>query len=443
MIKALKVIKESSIWIVTILISLASIIIFIYLSFQINLFPETSIKRLYYVDNISKAHLKIINEFNKKYKDKIEVVPVNLPFSHFTTNDRKEILARSLRSRSDGIDIFAVDLIWIPRFAKWGYTLDNRFDTNTYASINESALQACYHKDSLVAFPLFLDLGVLYYRKDLIRNLPDGEKIENKIQNSLTWDDFISLGKRFRTRTNPFYVFTGGNFEGMMCCFHEMLSAGESEEIFNKDLIDLNTKPAQRALHHMHDLIYTYKFSPNEVTRFDELNSYLYANENNAVFFRGWVGYHKQYKSFLKDTSKISKMEIAPMPHFRGNNTSSVFGGWSLMISKNSNRKEEALKFINFMFQKENQQILYEDGGYLPINNEVYEDSTYIKKHPELVQIQKLFSWTRHRPVLEKYTRLSEIMSRSFHKALKDDITVIEALNSASKKINDEKILAR
>jgi len=109
------------------------------------------------------------------------------------------------------------------------------------------------------------------------------------------------------------------------------------------------------------------------------------------------------------------------------------------MISKFSNRKEEALKFINFMFEKENQLILYEDGGYLPINTEVYSDSLYLKKHKELGQIQKLLVWGKHRPFLENYTRLSEIMARWFHKALKNEISVDEALTAASKQINNEK----
>ena len=434
-----KVIKESPIWLITILISVVAIIFFIYLPFQINLFPENVVRKLYYVDNISVAHLKIIQKFNEKYKNQIEVVPVNLPFYHFTTNDRKEVLTRSLRSRSDGIDIFAVDLIWIPRFAKWGYSMDRRFDDETLRHVNGMALRACYQNESLVAFPLFLDLGVLYYRKDLIRNLPGGAAIEQKIQNSLTWNEFISLGKQFQSYRYPVYVFTGGDFEGMLCCFHEMLSIEESENIFYKNTIKLNAPSAKRAVQQLVDFIYTYKFSPFEVTRFDEYSSYLYANANNAVFLRGWVGYHKQYKGFLRDTSNISNMEIAPLPHFEGHTTSSVFGGWSLMISKFSNRKEEALKFINFMFEKENQLILYEDGGYLPINTEVYSDSLYLKKHKELGQIQKLLVWGKHRPFLENYTRLSEIMARWFHKALKNEISVDEALTAASKQINNEK----
>jgi multiple sugar transport system substrate-binding protein len=33
--------------------------------------------------------------FNSRNKGRIEVVPVNLPFEKFTTNERKELLARS------------------------------------------------------------------------------------------------------------------------------------------------------------------------------------------------------------------------------------------------------------------------------------------------------------------------------------------------------------
>ena len=113
------------------------------------------------------------------------------------------------------------------------------------------------------------------------------------------------------------------------------------------------------------------------------------------------------------------------------------------MISKFSNRKEEALKLINFMFEKENQEILYEEGGYLPINTEVYRDSLFIKKHKELVQIEKFLQWGKHRPFLENYTKLSEIMSSYFHKALKNEISVNEALTLASEQINNEKVIVK
>ncbi|MCD6205288.1 MAG: hypothetical protein J7L22_06465, partial [Candidatus Marinimicrobia bacterium] len=44
--------------------------------------------RLYFADNMSAAHLKIIDNFNKLYAGSIEIIPIDLPFSKFTTNER-------------------------------------------------------------------------------------------------------------------------------------------------------------------------------------------------------------------------------------------------------------------------------------------------------------------------------------------------------------------
>ncbi|MCK5075711.1 MAG: hypothetical protein KAR38_05015, partial [Calditrichia bacterium] len=97
-------------------IFVAAIIIF-YLNKYLNLGDnkEQIATKVYFVDNISDAHVVLIDKFNREYEGEIEIVPVNLPFAKFSTNERKELLARSLRSKNDGIDIFAVDLIWVPR----------------------------------------------------------------------------------------------------------------------------------------------------------------------------------------------------------------------------------------------------------------------------------------------------------------------------------------
>ena len=52
----------------------------------------------------------------------------------------------------------------------------------------------------------------------------------------------------------------------------------------------MNVPEAKKSLQHLVDLIHTYKFSPYEVTRFDELNSYLYANEKPGFGIRQALG---------------------------------------------------------------------------------------------------------------------------------------------------------
>jgi multiple sugar transport system substrate-binding protein len=111
------------------------------------------VKKIYYVDNISSAHKKVIARFNEKYKGQIEVEAIDLSFDKFSTNERKELLARYLRSKSDRIDVFAVDQIWVPRFAKWGIPLEKLISPNQKNDLLDKALESCYYEGNLVAVP--------------------------------------------------------------------------------------------------------------------------------------------------------------------------------------------------------------------------------------------------------------------------------------------------
>ena len=196
-----------------ILISVILIIIIFLLMSYLGYFKgqNANVSRLYYADNISSAHAELIKRFNLKYKGQIEVIPINLPFSKFSTNERKELLARSLRSKSDLIDVFAVDLIWAPRFAKWCLPLDLYFDSKYLKQIVPNALQSCYYEGQLVAMPLYTDIGLLYYREDLIKKFPNYRELEEKLKKSITWEELLSLGQRASNLRDPSY-------ENMLIC---------------------------------------------------------------------------------------------------------------------------------------------------------------------------------------------------------------------------------
>jgi multiple sugar transport system substrate-binding protein len=152
-----------------------------------------SVKKIYFADNISAAHQTLIDKFNLEYQGRIEVYPVNLPFSKFSTNERKELLARSLRSKSDRIDVFAVDLIWVPRFSRWAEPLDAYLPAEQKASIIPNAIQSCYFNGHLFGFPFYIDVGLMYYRQDLLHQIPDNQYWEKRIQASLTWNEMLAL----------------------------------------------------------------------------------------------------------------------------------------------------------------------------------------------------------------------------------------------------------
>ena len=98
-------------------------------------YPQKEVKEIFFADRITAAHRILIDEYNKLNAGKVKVIPIDFPNTDFSTNERKEVVARSLRGHGDGIDLFAVDVIWVQRFAKWCEPLDKYFSDTARSKI--------------------------------------------------------------------------------------------------------------------------------------------------------------------------------------------------------------------------------------------------------------------------------------------------------------------
>ncbi len=398
--------------------------------------------KIYFADNISPAHKALIKKFNAAYQGRIEVVPVDLPFSKFSTNERKELLARSLRSKSDRIDVFAVDLIWVPRFARWAEPLDIYFPMQQRSSIMSNALESCYFEDHLVGIPFYIDVGLMYYREDLLRKLPDYKEWQKRIARSLTWSELLTLSNRLKSKNGYTYLFAANNYEGLVCSFLDLIR-GSGGGIVQGDSINLLTPEAIRSLNLLTDLVKRYKITPPEVTGYDEYQTYLYGLEYDVPFMRGWPGIKRHYSGNISHSEKLGLLQVAPLPHFAGARPASVFGGWNLMIPRTSRRKMEALEFLKFLLLPENQRILYEQGGYIPVGLPLYQQEEFINDNPELAAYRTLIENGFHRPKLVDYTKISDAISNYANQAIEGRLTVEDALRNATRSINKSRTIIK
>lgn len=394
--------------------------------------PAQGVVRLYFADNISPAHLAVIQAYNRAREGRVEIVPVNLPFEKFSTNERKELLTRALRSRSNRLDIFAVDQIWVSRFAKWAEPLDDYFGLQERQDLMTHALASCLYEEHLVGLPLYIDVGILYYRRDLLQRLPDFAKVEKRLQHSISWEEFIRLGSRPELASLPFYLFPADPYEGLMCSFIENM-ASQNRLAVEPGHFDLTSAEAERSLQLMVDLIAARHLAPPVITTFKEVDLYVYAFKNDALFFRGWPGNMKTYRDDFPD--KVAQVGMAALPHFQDGAPAYSFGGWNLMVSKFSSRKIEAIDFIRFVLTRESQERLYEIMGYLPSNESVYADSAFVGKNPELRYLHSLLENGVRRPALSDYTRLSDIVTSSLNQALRGEVGVAQALTTAKQRV--------
>ncbi len=389
--------------------------------------------KINFADNISRAHIRLIELFNQRYKGRIQVVPVDLPFEKFSTNERKELLTRALRSKSTRLDVFAVDQIWVSRFAKWAEPLDPFLPPQEREHLLNHAITSCIDNGQLVGVPLYIDIGVLYYRRDLLQAYPDANLIETQLRESITWDNLVDLYKRWPLRRDhPFYLFPADAYEGLMCSFIENLASQDTLRSLAPES-PLATPEAVRALQLMIDLINRERLTPPQVLGFKEVDVYPFALEHDALFFRGWPGNLNKYVE--TQAAKLSQIRIAALPHFAGGQPKAVYGGWNLMVSRNSTRKKEALTFIHFLLTEEAQKIMYATMGFLPTNTDVYQDSVFCAANPGLYYLRQLLDHGVHRPASEFYTQISDIITYQLHRALRGEVTARQALEAAEQRI--------
>jgi multiple sugar transport system substrate-binding protein len=347
-----------------------------------------------------------------------------------------------LRNKSDRIDVFSVDLIWIPRFSKWGEPLTGYIREAEQDAILECALEPCSVDSVLVAVPMYIDIGLMYYRRDILKTLPDYEELERKLQESISWDEFIALRDRLGRDHEPYYLFQGDDFEGLVCNYFELL-AGLDNHFFAEGRIDLTSPHAVKAAEMMVDLVYRHRISPPLVSEFDEIRSYIHMLREDGVFVRGWPNFLEGYRAFYRDSVDVTRIGRAALPHFPGKKPVSVFGGWALMVSRDSQHKEAAVTFIRYVQRVESQRLLFNIGGYIPVSKAVYADSVFMVERPNLSYYRQLLDNGFHRPAMEEYTKMSDILSHFLHRALKRELSAREALTKAAAAIAADEVLIK
>jgi len=400
--------------------------------------PNPGVTEIFFADRITDAHRILIEKYNRLHAGKIKVTPIDFPNPDFSTNERKEILTRSLRGEGDGIDLMAVDVVWVQRFEKWCEPLGKYFTEQELQRIIPDALYSCRNNGELVAIPLDLVQGVMYYREDLLKSRKGGESVIQALHNNMTWPEFIALKEKLHWQ-KPFYVFPAADYEGMICIYIEVLLSIR-RDYFATVGFRFDTPEGRRALQLLVDLVHRYEVSPEEVTTFTEVPSYEYFIRNDGLFIRGWNTFDKDFSDAPYDSIKERHLRKAPIPCVPGGQPASLFGGWNLMISKFSKKKEAAIDFAKFLLSDESQELFYTHGGYYPVVSSFYDDTVSLRKYPEIATIKALMRTGVHRPLQRDYTNYSKIMSHYFALAIRKKISVEEATESVTKAIQSANV---
>jgi len=378
---------------------------------------------------------ELADEFQAKTGTRVELLrqPTD-------TDLRRQGLVTALKARKADPDVFLMDVAWLAQFAASGWLepLDDRLaasDLETGAFFEKVVDLADRYEGRLVALPVYVDGGLLYYRTDLLEEYGYEGPPE-------TWAELVEMSRKVQAgmrQANPgFYgfVWQGAQYEGLVCNWLEVAGSNGGGFLRQGDRFVLDTDQNREATRFMANLIHRYQVSPpNTCTEMKEEEVRRFFQRGNALFERNWPYAWALHQA--EDSEVRGKVGIAPLPHFPGGESVSTLGGWHIGIAEYSDAKDAAFDFLEFVLSRDTQKRLALRLGWNPGRRDVYGDEEVLRKMPHLGSLRSVFENLRPRPVLPYYTLISDVLQRRLNAALAGKMDAQEALAVSEKEIQN------
>lgn len=397
---------------------------------------KTTIHFVTWKPNIPEAWEEIFKIFETEHPD-IKLIREIGPHSSTAFHD---LLTQKLKNRSEDVDIFFMDVIWPPEFAAagWAMPLNDLFPPSEQKKFLSGTILANTYEGKIYGVPLFIDSGVLYYRKDLLKKY--GFKPPE------TWQEMVQQAKRIVSKEAEenleLYGFSGQfkQYEGLVCDIMEyILSNGGNIVNPESSKSEIAEKPALEAVRFVRDNIIG-KIAPVGVLTYQEPESLDLFIQGKAVFHRNWP-YAWEVSNNPERSTIVGKVGITRLPHFPGGKSYSTLGGWQLGISKYSKNKEAAWTFVKFLTSKRIQKLLALKAGRAPTRKVLYDDAEILRVYPHFSDMKDVFLTAYPRPRTPLYPAVSNVLQRYFSKAISSPSSDLEKeAIAASQEI--DKILA-
>ncbi|MFX1495483.1 MAG: extracellular solute-binding protein [Promethearchaeota archaeon] len=268
-------------------------------------------------------------------------------------------------------DVIAIDVVWTAPFADngWIINLDPYLQSNEFDVYGSGIVAACEYQGHYYAYPYFMNLGVLYYRTDLLDEYYGvGMWDETKFD---TWEHLNETANYIlndpSTATNyPDLVGYMGQldaYEGGVVNFFEWCgSNGALDVVTSTGQVNIDTTPVHQAMDFIKALVppqYTgVQGTDYIIPRYglvsDEASSGNLWLANNTIFLRQWP-----YIYSLSETNKI-EFGLAPLPHFAGATgyKTSAVGGAILAIptATTGAARQAAINLTKYLGMKDAQE---------------------------------------------------------------------------------------
>lgn len=311
----------------------------------------------------------------------------------------REMFLTALEGGATDFDVFAIDVVWAPEFARAGWLADLSAAFPAERLRNEflpHAVDAVTLEGRVYAVPWYLDVGLLYYRADLVPRAPK------------TYDELSEMARAAMRRDPRLsgFLWQGRQYEGLNCNAFEAIW-GHGGELLRDGRIALDTPEAQAGLRWLRDTIAS-GLSPRSILSSAEEETRRAFQDGRAVFLRNWP--YVWAEAQAAGSPVRGKIGFAPLPSVSGEAGPGTLGGWELAVNARSPqwRQRAAERLVAFLTSHEAAVELALRYSRIPARRAVYDDPRVRVGAPFVAALLPVAQAARPRPVTPYYALSSD-----------------------------------
>jgi multiple sugar transport system substrate-binding protein len=306
--------------------------------------------------------------------------------------------------------------------------LDDKFSPGFLDAFEPAGLDAMRIDGKLMGLPYFLDPRALYYRTDLFEAAG--------LEPPATWDEVRAAAKALNNPPDVYGIGIDNDPGGSDCFEYAFIGAGGTSRYDEDGKSLLNSEVGVRAAQFLVDLAVNDKTTqpnPANANRDADVQPLFIAGKLAMLETGSW------FPTILKQQAPEIPYGVAKLPMADATIPyHNAFWPDAVVMFKQSQHQDAAVKFLEFQFNKENRLAFAQQRGVIPERIDVGQDPAFADNETVQFFVEELKTAVNvYAAPYPNEQQAFSITSAELAKALLGEQTAQEAMDNAARQINE------